>query len=490
MTLVRRTRSILSSLLLLSCLASGASCKDAAEIPENVPAPLRTLPEFGARGDGITDDTAALRKALTQSDQFCFDGEGRTYSVSGTLRATKNLCLVSMRLVQRQPAYDTSEMIRGDCPPVTDPAAIVSCGDPVISGDPPPELLADLSIRTLLVRPDDDGDSLSVFMDRVVIDKGSDQRSGSRTDAAGIWIDRASSIALTDVEITGGGKGFGLFISASKNIVLTRLNVHDLAWAPYAGDTDLTMEGVSARGWNTFPIREFRFAGRDGVTQSGFKGVRVQEQISCVAITHSSHIVLRDSTIERCGAEFAEGFLPWQADGITVGDTTTDLTIEGDTRIASTWEGLDLIGGGEGIDDVHIRGATISDSFSFGVKWGYKVTNTVLEDTTISNAGLAGVVIYGPVRSATVRDVHISGIGAVNSPSGTFSPWNDNKAGLLIAQGAVPGTEKLYPQNIEIDGVTVTGGPDCDRAYLNEGGSSIRMTRLSLAGCRFSSMPD
>lgn len=485
MTSVRRTTFIVSSLLLLSCFAAGASCKDAAEVPANLPASLRTLQEFGARGDGITDDTAALRQALTQSDQFCFDGEGQTYSVSGTLRATKNLCLVNMRLVQHQPAYDTSEMIRGDCPPITDPAAIVSCGDPVISGDPPADLLAYLNIRTLLVRPEGDDDSLSVFMNKVVIDKGSDQRSGSRTDAAGIWIDRASSIALTDVEITGGGKGFGLFISASTNVVLTRLNVHDLAWAPYAGDTDLTMKGVSARGWNTFPIREFRFAGRNGVTQSGFKGVRVQEQISCVAIVHSSFIVLRDTTVERCGAEFAEGFLPWQADGITVRDTTTELTIEGDTRVASTWEGLDLIGGAGGIGKVNIRGATISDSFSFGVKWGYKVIDTVLEDTTINNAGLAGVVLYGPVRSAVVRDVRISGIGAVNSPTGTFSPWNDNKAGLLIARGAIPGTEKLYPEDVEIDGVTVTGGPDCDWAYLNEGGSGIRMIRLSLAGCRF-----
>ncbi|WP_206610322.1 right-handed parallel beta-helix repeat-containing protein [Croceibacterium ferulae] len=462
----------------------------AAAYPGDGPAPLRSLKQFGARGDGVSDDTPALQKALGQSDQFCLDGEGLTYSVNGTLRITKNLCLVNIRLEQRQVPYDTSAMIKGDCPAISDPAIVVSCGDPALVGDAPAELQAYLNVRTLLVRPDDVRRDISVFMDKVVIDKGNDPRSGSRTDAAGIWIDHAKGVVLTDVEITGAGKGYGLFISASSDVTLTRLNVHDLTWAPYAGDADLTMAGVAASGWNTFPIREFRYAGQDGLTQGGFKGVRVQEQISCVTIASSNHVVFRDATIERCGAEFAEGFIPWQADGLTVGGTSSDLTIEGDTRIASTWEGIDLIGGNDGIDQVHIRGATISDSFSFGVKWGYKVSNSILEDTNITNAGLAGVVIYGPVRSVAVNDVRISGIGSVNFPTGVSSPWDGNKVGLLIAAGANPGTRETYPQGVEIDGLSVNGGPHCHRGYLNEGGSQIRIAGSRLTNCNFSSKLD
>ena len=484
---VRCTRFLFSSLALLSCLTSSASCSGAPVKPDDLPRPLRSLQAFGARGDGVADDTAALRKALARSDQFCLDGGGLTYSVKGTLRATKNLCLVNMRLAQHQTAYDTRAMIHGSCPPVSDPAAIVSCGDRVLSGDPPSDLLDYLNLRTLLVRPD--SGSLSVFMNNVIVDKGSDPRSGSRSDAAGIWIDQASSVSLTDVEITGAGKGFGLFISASRNIVLTRLNVHDLTWAPYAGDADLTVPAVAAKGWNTFPIREFRVAGQDGAKMTGFQGVRVQEQISCVTFVRSHQIVLRDTKIERCGARFVEGFIPWQADGLTVGGPSSDLTIEGDTRIASTWEGIDLVGSGDGIDRVRITGATISDSFSFGVKWGYKLTNAVLEGTTVTNAGLAGVVIYGPVRAAMVRDVRISGVGTVRFPGGFSSPWRDDKVGLLISKGAIPGTENFYPQDIGIDHLSVDGGPGCERAYLNKGGTRIRVERSKLEKCLTASTP-
>lgn len=487
---LRRTRFIVCTLVLLSCLTSSASCNGAPAKPDSAPAPLRSLRLFGAYGDGLTDDTAALRKALSQSEQFCLDGEGRTYSVRGTLRASKNLCLLNMRLVQHQAAYDTRGLIHGSCPPISDPAALASCGDKVIPGPPPPGLEDYLNVRTLLVRPDGEPGNLSVFMDKVVIDKGSDPRSGSRPDAAGIWIDQANRITLTDVEITGAGKGFGLFIEASHNIALTRLNVHDLTWAPYAGDTDLTVPGVAAKGWNTVPIREFRRAGQDGAKKTGFQGVRVQEQISCVTIVRSHHMVLRDTRIERCGAQFVEGIIPWQADGLTVGGTSSDLTIEGDTIIASTWEGIDLVGSGEGIDRVRIKGAKISDSFSFGVKWGYKLTNAVLEDTAITNSGFAGVVIYGPVRLATVRDVQISGIGTVRFPQGYYSPWRDDRVGLLIAKGAIPGTEGLFPQDVAINHLRVEGGAGCERAYLNKGGVRIRVARSRLEGCVSPSTPD
>ena len=113
----------------------------------------RSLASFGARGDGRTDDTSALKRALENSDRYCLEGDGKSYRVTGTLRAAKDLCLRNVTLVQAAVPVDTSSYIQRRCPSVQDPSAAIDCGDPPVPAARFKRLWDSLSIRTLLIRP-------------------------------------------------------------------------------------------------------------------------------------------------------------------------------------------------------------------------------------------------------------------------------------------------------------------------------------------------
>ena len=137
---------------ILACVA--ASCHAAPPVDRNeatasfAPAATRTLRSFGALGDGRSDDTGALARALDQSDRQCLDGERRTYRVTGTLRVTKNLCLRNARLVQAR-ARSTQHRSSSDlCPIIRDATAVIDCGDPTIPPAQLDRLQESLSVRT------------------------------------------------------------------------------------------------------------------------------------------------------------------------------------------------------------------------------------------------------------------------------------------------------------------------------------------------------
>lgn len=459
--------------------------KVASEIRTKFSGRSRTLASLGAIGDGVTDDTAALRQALANSSSQCLDGQGRSYRVRGTLRTEHDLCLQNAKLVQDVVPFDTRRWIRGACPPVNNPGVVASCGDPPMAKGVLPRGLSDyLTTRTLLVRPNAKDGSLSVYLRNVKIDRGGDPSSGSRDDAAGLWIDNARRVVLQDVEITGGGKGFGLMIADSTDIAINRLHVHDLVWAPYAGDTPLTLPRLKAQGLNTVPIREFRQAGRQGAQVTGFQGVRVQEQVTCAMFARAHHVVLWNTRIDGCLARFAEGDFAWQADGIHIGVSSSDVNIAGQTSIANTWEGIDIVGGGSGVRKIFISGATIRNSFAYGIKLGYDLSGVVAEDNRIERAGLAGVVVYGPVNDAKVRRTIISGVGSIDLDGQIVSLWGAGKSGMEIGPGANTGTGSTYPRNVSIEDVRVSGDlKHCDFGVRRRGGTAIRVARIAVSDC-------
>jgi hypothetical protein len=478
----RRTIFIASAMAMLAggaVLVSASKNSAADTLPENF-AGARSLTVYGAVGDGRADDTAALQRALDDGAKGCLDGSGRTYLVSGTLRASSDLCLARAHLVQTPPASPTQAFIGGECPRTVDPEAAVDCRDRALSRGDAGAFQRYAQVRTLFVRPAEGTGPSRVRLLDVTIDRGGDPSSGSRTDAAALWLENVSGAVLENVTITGAGKGYGLMIAHSRDVTVRGLKVHDLVWAPYEGDASLSLARVRGEGWNRPMVRELRPSRRVGGLFD-LRGTRVQEQLVCVMIAGSRQVTLHDTTIAGCRARFSEGDVPWQADGLNISQDSRDVSILGDTRISDTWEGIDVAGGGEaGASAIRIDGATITGSFAFGIKLGHRLSDVQVLDTRISGAGLAGATIYGPVEGISLNGLTID--MADQKPGRGKAPiaeWPATKVGILIERS---GSD--VPRGIRLSDIAVTGGASCSAGVSDRPGAGPEVTGLRVSGCK------
>ncbi|WP_054118657.1 right-handed parallel beta-helix repeat-containing protein [Porphyrobacter sp. AAP60] len=437
-----------------------------------------TLASFGAVGDDRADDTQALQKAFRQASGRCLDGEGRTYRVRGTLRGAADFCLANARLRQDVAAFDTRPWMRGDCPVEKDAQALADCGDPAMPDPVPAGLDAYLYTRTLLIRPERGEPPIKVSLRNVTVDRGASPESGARSDAAGIWIGNARDLVLEDVEVTGAGKGYGVIIVDSADITIRRLWLHDMVWAPYLGDAPLLLDRARHIGWNSVPLREFRRAGDRGARQNGFYGTRSQEQLTCLSIEGSSNVLIDDLRIDGCRARFVEGDIPWQTDGMGVGQSSSNIQIE-NARISDTWEGIDM----GNVDNIALSNAEITDSFNYAVKVGYQTHAVSLVDSVFSRAGIAGVVISGPVRDTLIRRVRIDEPGRIFFAGAMQSPWGQGRAGVELDMGNPAQHAKAYPTGVLLENVTVRGGRDCPLGLLNRTPERVSLEGLRVSGC-------
>ena len=434
-------------------------------------------------GDGRADDTAAIVRAFQHSDAYCLDGEGRTYRVAGTLRVFKDICLRNVTLVQSALPINTANYIVHSCVPVQNPSAVTDCGDPVIRKDRFAAVWKSLSIRTLLIRPAGN-DPIRVNLDHVKIDRGRYAEGGSRSDSAGIWLDGADGVQIRNVEITGNGKGYGLLVTNTRNVSVSNLWIHDLVWAPYRGEPGFTEARVAAIGWNAVPIHELREPGRDGVAAPKFYGVRIQEQLTCAFFANVAHVVIDNARVERCLARFATGDLPWQTDGLDIGRSSSDIRVN-NSKVATTWEGIDIAAGGKGIQDLVITGLSVSNSFSFGLKMGYELRNATVRNLAVDRAGLAGVVLYGPVKDVRISHALIQDVGVVRRNRASYSPWPaGNRAGIRFDQGlGGSSAAAAVPDNVSLEDITVVGQPNrYEFGILNTGGKHIHVMHFGARG--------
>ena len=442
-------------------------------------AEVRSLRDFGAVGDGRTDDTAAVQRALSNSAQYCLEGRGRSYRIVGTLRVQGDLCLRNATLVQSLVPFDTRPYIRHSCPITLDASAVVDCGDPAIPPEQLSRLRQSLSVRTLLIRPDKPSKRIRVTLDHLKVDRGHYPEGGSRSDSAGIWLEGADRADLRNVEVTGMGKGYGLIVLRSSNVTVDNLWVHDLVWSPYAGDTPLTRKRISAIGWNSVPIHEFREAGEGGVRAAKFYGVRVQEQVTCAVFAEVQNVLIRNPKVSRCLARFQDGDLPWQADGLDIGASSSRVRVDG-AVIESTWEGMDIVAGGAGISGLNLTNLRVSDSFGFGLKFGYVLRDVHIANVVIHNSGIAGIVLYGPVSGVSISNAQLSGVGAISVDGKTFVPWpQQTRSGILITDGpTIGGAAEATPNDVLLENIVIgksAGVPSYDYGIFNKGGKDVRV---------------
>jgi hypothetical protein len=308
---------------------------------------------------------------------------------------------------------------------------------------------------------------------------------GSRSDSAGIWLEGADRADLNSVEITGQGKGYGLLLIRSRNVNIANLWIHDLVWAPYPGDATLIRDRVARIGWNTVPIREFREHRPGGPATSKFYGVRIQEQVTCAYFAELRKVRIQNIRVERCMARFDTGDLPWQADGLDIGRSSSDVKISRAT-VNSTWEGIDVVGGGTGIEDLSIEDSRVSNSFSFAVKLGYKLHNARVTDVAIEHAGIAGVVVYGAVGQLAISNAEIADPGTIQIEEREVSPWpGEATAGIRIDSGpGGPSGAESGPDDILITNSTVRSlhAGRYKFGILNRGGSDVRIADFRATG--------
>ena len=420
---------------------------------ERLPFDTVSLLESGAVGDDMTDDTEALRSAFKKGARgLCLDGGNKVFRVTGTLRADGNLCLVNTRLKQMIEPVDTLPYIKstGREPPImsaAEPARFYP-EDPVLSDNEHRELELRNNLRTIFVTGRRSG---VVYLRNVQVSRGDFETLGTASNAAGIWVTDSPSVRMFNVEVFGSGRGHGVFVTGSQNIELSQLNIHDLRWSSDRGDRAFTLAQMrNLYEWNNVPLYIYdQKARRFGVLRS-------QEQTNGLVILNSENISLTNSQIARVLYNARGVYIPWQADGITMGhDRNVEIS---HLNVEEVWEGIDFTGM-EGVESFHLSDLTIKDIFGFGLKLVHATNSGSVDRVNISYSGLNGIVVSDSANNIEINHATIRETGVLYLPNGTLlSPYieagvfRQNIAGIgITANKADPANN---PKRIHIDNST------------------------------------
>ncbi len=262
--------------LLLGIAAAAAPRFGWADVPA-VP-----LTRFGARGDGATDDSAALMRALASGKPL--DGGGRTYGVAGPLGVQagfKGLANCTLRQLAREDHLRTLE-IRGA----------------------PGFVLANVQV----IRGDQNDDAL------VQADM---QRN------AGIWIEGCSGFQLNGVKVKGGGIGTGLVLMQCRQFRATDVEASAIHYRLRQRPRDDMLQGIWINRCSSFDMirpTAFDLGGQD---EQGFS----RDNNRGIAISGSSDFRLHEPRVAQCGqgmdATGKEGIHDWQVIGGHASDCYT-----------------------------------------------------------------------------------------------------------------------------------------------------------------------
>lgn len=424
--------------------------------PNATAAKVLTLRSQGAVGDGHTDDRAAIEKALSEARGAKISGEGLTYAVHGNVEVRGDTHFINATLVQTMDPPDTAAFLTSAGTLKVDPPVALRStvlGLPYLRADgvgiyaedkiPTPEelarLLPGIALRTLSIRGTPEKPA-KVTLERITIDRGRHPQSGGRNDGCGLYIQHASPVRVSDTSITGDGKGTGLGIRDSSDVRLQRVRIHDMNWAPYAGDTvleTLTADQVKEDfGWNNFPIYEYR----DGMKR--FVRVRVQEQLVGIWISGSKDVEVSDSTVEAIQVKIGDTLYPIQADGMTL-NHVSGINVRR-CRFAKTWEGIDFTGGAG--DNFLFEDCVAEDIFAWAYKVAHPKQNGKIIRCRAERSGLGGFVIGDKSENILLSE-------CLAAETGAPGYWASSRGKELMNQIA---------DGPDIAGITIQGGGGVD----------------------------
>jgi hypothetical protein len=359
--------------------------------------PIRTLSSFGAKGDGVTDDTAALRKAF-EAVGVLLDGESnlsKSYRVNGTLNTKHALYLQNATLIQVGIGYTTR--------------TILVQGDPALPA--------------------------KVYLKNLVLDLRGDETMGSSSDSAGIWLSYTEP-SLQKVEVKGTlGKGFGILIAGSKNLSLIDLYVHDLTWRPFKQDRPLNWSEQS-KNWGAGTSQNILyFKGFDANRNPIFESGRLNEQLTGIMIANSRGVSIVRPKVQRLRARFDDNSVyPYQTDGLDVASGTVDVKIDG-AMIDNTWEGIDAAG--VPATNVFIQNSTITDVHAYAFKFANAVDGFTVLNSTAARCGMACYVVSGLSSAGTFPGTRNGWLINVKSTDAGVGPGGRNLWGGLATTASV-----------------------------------------------------
>lgn len=214
------------------------------------------LTSFGARGDGRTDDTAAVLRALRSGRPV--DGAGRTYAVSGSLRPGPGFRgLSGCVLRQLDPSGRERTLF------------VEGAGGFRLSG-----------VRVLRASRGDDG-----FTQRDMMEN------------AGIWLQDCSDFDLGGVQVSGGGVGTGLVINQCRAFTAADLQVSQIRYRRRERPADDILQGIWINRCSDFDVvrpRVFDLGGQDAL---GFS----RDNNRAIAVGGSRRFRIQDLDVADCG---------------------------------------------------------------------------------------------------------------------------------------------------------------------------------------------
>lgn len=170
--------------------------------------------DFGAVGDGTTDDTTAINNALASG--LIIDGKNRTYAVTGNITMPADLDMRNATFKQLAP--DGAGNVR---------------------------TLTSASVNNLKLR-------------NVKVLRNGDGTNGQLALDAGIWIEAGSGHLFEDIEVSGDDIGTGIVFNGCSNFVVRSPYVHDIDYSLGSDPGDDRVQGIWFTGCSDFSVYQPR----------------------------------------------------------------------------------------------------------------------------------------------------------------------------------------------------------------------------------------
>ncbi len=235
---------------------SGAGNAFLATAPPSAPPPAAAIPladvkAYGAKGDGVTDDTQAIQRALNENTAVYFSKPPVTYRVRGLVLNSGQTLVGPGKWVPCLQGLGTDTVLRAGSYPVTSPSArLITIQELRVENRDFPAVALynspDFSItRSYLVSTNTNALELRLSY-RGIIRENVIGQSGSGWAIS--LMDNGNAVTIADNKITGGTAGNGLDIGRSQavRVVGNVMEVGGGYGIRVAGNPDATFGGISS----------------------------------------------------------------------------------------------------------------------------------------------------------------------------------------------------------------------------------------------------